>query len=636
MNLIRRQINILKHIHENPAISIKELGEILDISMQTIKTDLKNMEKLMAEYDVRIEILPGNNLRVWGQENMNYMLSAFQTMQEFSYEKQIMLLLVLDNDFVVMQDIADRLFASKSLIEKIMSLLLKKYPDELESARRHGIRNISSQLERRNRFSEIISPYFRGLDFQREMKSFNDNHFPIFDYVSQEEIQAAMGAVEEMKHSSFVFTDESLVFIFLQLIFAKSCYRRWHKVPMGNLMEDMLAGLPNHAGYQDAAEILCQVAGLKQPEEISYFTYLVYMLRKHVVSDISSFEEAMAPVVKEIMDTIYQRLAIDFSGDQELLRGLMVHLNTTIVRRDFLNSHLADRGGMEIKQQYPIGFEMSVIAAEIIEDHYSYALTDEEMMYMTLHFQAGIERMKAVGKRIRVLVVCHYGLAAASLIAARVEGAFANIDIVGNISMQRFRSLDKVEADLILSTENMEAAGEVPVIYVTPMLPDRELRAVRQFIETRCVSNLLLLYILNARVLDIVGADSKEDVLKLAVGELEKHSFVTEDYLETVLEREQVSPTDLNDIAVPHGNPEFVQETQLVIVRLTKPVFWSYSEVKYVFLFAVSKAQFEKNFVLFSNFYKRLTRSQVQNELRKSNGCNDEDFKRNLASIATK
>lgn len=65
MNLIRRQINILKHIHENPAISIKELGEILDISMQTIKTDLKNMEKLMAEYDVRIEILPGNSLRIW-------------------------------------------------------------------------------------------------------------------------------------------------------------------------------------------------------------------------------------------------------------------------------------------------------------------------------------------------------------------------------------------------------------------------------------------------------------------------------------------------------------------------------------------------------------------------------------------
>lgn len=176
MKLLRRQINLVKCIQENPQTDLKELAEILDVTPQTVKTDLQNMASLMADYKVVVEIVSGNSLRVWGSENINYMLNAFQMMQEFSPAKQVMLLLTFHEDFVVLQDIADTLFISKSLAEKVTSVLLKKYPDELISMRRHGIRNISSQLERRNRFSEIVMPYISGLNFVAEIKSFNSNY----------------------------------------------------------------------------------------------------------------------------------------------------------------------------------------------------------------------------------------------------------------------------------------------------------------------------------------------------------------------------------------------------------------------------------------------------------------------------
>lgn len=637
MYLSRRQINLIKAVHDNQDASLKELAELLDISMQTAKADLKSMAKLMSAYNVCVEFLPGNMLRVWGQENINYMVTAFQTMQEFSFEKQIMLVLLMDDDFVVMQDIADKLFASKSLIEKIMSLLLKKYPDELESVRRHGIRNISSQLERRNRFSEIIGVYVKGIDFKGEMRAFHENHFPLLDYLCMEDVEKAAAGVQRLRENKkFSFTDESMVFLFLQLCYAKFCRRRWGNVPMGTLVDSMLSGLADNAGYGQAAALVCRTVGIAEPEEISYFTYLMHMLRKQTVADISSFAESMEPVVEEILGRIYRNLSIDFSGDQELVRGLMVHLYTTIIRRDMLVSRLAERGGTELKQQYPIGFDMSAIAARVISQRYSYRLSDEEMMYLTMHFQAGLERMKALGNRVRIFVVCHYGLAAASLIAAKIEGSFPNADIVGNMSMQCFQSMQDVQADLILSTENIAAAGDVPIIYVTPMLPDREMRAIKGFIDTRCVSNLLMLHILNAKVLDMVAADSKEEVLKRAAGELLEKGLVMEEYLASVLEREEASSTDLMDIAVPHGNPEFVRETQLVIVRLAKPVHWAYSEVKYVFMFAVSKSQFERNMVLFSNFYKRLMRGEVRNELKKHEKSSPEELRSSIAHIMSR
>lgn len=630
MYVSRRQINLIKAIHENPSAGMKELGDFLAVSMQTVRADLYGMKKLMADYGVRVELLPGNRLRVWGRENINYMLGAFQTMQEFSFEKQIMLVLLLDDGFVVMQDIADKLFASKSLIEKIMSLLLKKYPDELQSARRHGIRNVSSQLERRNRFSEIVGTYIRGVDFRQEIKAFHENHFPLLDYAAMEDVDRAAEAVRLLRdNANFSFTDESLVFLFLQLLFAGICRKRWRTVPMGNLVGGMLSGLADNAGYGRAAACVCRAAGLDEPEEIAYFTYLMHMLRKQTVADISGFAAAMEPVLEEILACIYRNLSIDFTGDDELRRGLMVHLYTTVIRRDMLVSGLAEQSGMEIKRQYPLGFDMSAIAAGVIMRRYNYKISDGEMMYMTMHFQAGIERMKAGGSRVRILVVCHYGLAAASLIAAKIEGYFPAADVVAGISMQRFQNMPQVKADLILSTENIGA--DAPVIYVTPMLPEREIQSIRSFIDTRCVSNMLLLHILNAIVLDMESAGSREEVLQAAAGELLARGLVTEEYPNSVMEREEASPTDIMDIAVPHGSPEFVRETQLVIVRLARPLLWAYSEVRYVFMFAVSKAQFEKNMALFASFYKRLLRGDVRSELKRHGKSSPEELRKSLA-----
>ena len=41
MKLIMRQVNLMKCLNENPKASIRELGEILNVSVQTIKSDLQ-------------------------------------------------------------------------------------------------------------------------------------------------------------------------------------------------------------------------------------------------------------------------------------------------------------------------------------------------------------------------------------------------------------------------------------------------------------------------------------------------------------------------------------------------------------------------------------------------------------------
>lgn len=79
----------------------------------------------------------------------------------------------------------------------------------------------------------------------------------------------------------------------------------------------------------------------------------------------------------------------------------------------------------------------------------------------------------------------------------------------------------------------------------------------------------------------VSNADSKEAVLAEVTEALLKAGYVKENYLEHVLEREKNYPTGLilsnisetfPNIAVPHTEPEFVNTTKIVPVKLTNPV----------------------------------------------------------------
>ena len=109
MKLIRRQVKLMNTMNENPGFGLRELSEMLGVSTQTVKADLQNLEPVMKAYGVKAEILPGNQLRIEGMENIAYLLKSSTLMMEFSLEQQGQLFLLPQYDFVVLQDITERL-----------------------------------------------------------------------------------------------------------------------------------------------------------------------------------------------------------------------------------------------------------------------------------------------------------------------------------------------------------------------------------------------------------------------------------------------------------------------------------------------------------------------------------------------
>lgn len=633
MRLTLRQVKLLQYLNEYPETSAKELSGKLHVSLQTLRSELENITDVLATYDIFIE--PTNKNQIWirGRDNLTRMLKSTKTMREFSLEQQALLVLIMADEFVVQQEIADALYVSKSFIEKLMTSLLKKQPDDFQSLRHYGIRCTLSQMERRSAFVKLLLPYFCGINFHQELEHFNTLHFPLLQYFTQKDFDTSMAMLEQAQSAeSFSFTDESMCQLFLCFLYLQRHHRLNHKGRIGDTFAEIVHGLPDMERYMGIAIHLAHTAGLATDKnEICYMCYLLMMLRKQKVLGTQEIIAKMQDLVSEILDAIFKRLSINLLNDIELFNGLSLHIYATVLRKDILKPMSIDCDLNDTRRQYPLSFEMAVIVSEIIQKKYNYAVSEVEMVYLMLHLQAAIERMKSNEPKIRTIVVCHYGMAAASLIETRIDRLFSSIKIVGEYSVHNFVQMPVVDCDLVLTTEKIPDC-KVPVIYVTPALRENELKKISDFVETKSINKMLELIVMDSLVLEVEGKNVK-DILFDATEKLRQSGYVNKEYFSSVMERETISSTDVGCIAIPHGNPDFVNETKLLIIKLAEPVMWRFSLVRCIFLFAISREHFQQNFSLFSSFYKKLVKSNMKEKAVDMAILSENELKKNLVKL---
>ena len=151
--------------------------------------------------------------------------------------------------------------------------------------------------------------------------------------------------------------------------------------------------------------------------------------------------DKMRHPIKEILKGISERLSADFSEDEDLIEGLSSHIYTTILRGNHLDVETDEYMLKSMKRQYPFGFEMAAIAADYIADIYNLSMKENDLIYLAIHFQAAIERMKDAGEKTKIIIVCHFGAAAARIIRSKIERKLVGVEVTGMYSLQEFKQL---------------------------------------------------------------------------------------------------------------------------------------------------------------------------------------------------
>ena len=635
MRFTRRDMKMIEYLRDYEVVELDSMSEYLGVSVKTLKNQMKDLAEILKEFGVDVQFVSGNQVMVRGHEKFAEVMSVSIPRFEMEFERRFLLLLVLHDNFLTIQEIADELLVSKSYAEKHLSAIMKRHPEDIQAQRHYGIRYAAPQNKRREVFVKILFPYLFGEDYIVALEQFDSLHFPLFHYFTKEQMLRTRGAIQALQRLEwFQLTDESLQQLFLYVLFLTRYADSGNTERPLAVQEDFI-NTQEFDGLFEWIPDWCQEFGLPDSkEELRYMYTLLLSLRKQKIACQDQILDKMRHPIEEILKGIRVRLSVDFRSDEELIDGLSSHIYTTILRGNHLDIETDAYMVKSMKRQYPFGFEMAAIAADYIADMYNLSMKENDLIYLAIHFQAAIERMKDEGEKTRIIIVCHFGAAAARIIRSKIERKLVGVQVTGMYSLQEFKSLSHPECDCIVTTERI-LKTDFPTIYISMALSEREMRKIEEGIKEIQVNHLLELNILEAIILPIEEKDM-ESAIKTMVQPLQEEDFVTEEYVQSVLSREEMSSTSLNHIALPHGNPAMVQNTRLVIGRMDQPLLWDDSKVSCAILFAVSAEMLKEKPILFNTFYRTMADPNVEESIKKlqmEKNLPDEVFRQKLFHI---
>ena len=320
MRFTRRDMKMIEYLRDYEVVELKAMSEYLGVSVKTLKNQLKELSETLKEFGVDVQFVSSNQILVKGHEKFAEVMSVGIPRFEMEFERRFLLLLVLHDNFLTIQEIADELLVSKSYAEKHLSAIMKRHPEDIQAQRHYGIRYAAPQNKRREVFVKILFPYLFGEDYIIALEQFDSLHFPLFHYFTKNQMERTRGAVLLLQGLEwFQLTDESLQQLFLYVLFLTRYADSGNTERPLAVQEDFI-NTQEFDGLFEWIPDWCQEFGLPDSkEELRYMYTLLLSLRKQKIACQDQILDKMRHPIEEILKGIRERLSVDFRSDEELI-----------------------------------------------------------------------------------------------------------------------------------------------------------------------------------------------------------------------------------------------------------------------------------------------------------------------------
>lgn len=329
-------------------------------------------------------------------------------------------------------------------------------------------------------------------------------------------------------------------------------------------------------------------------DEMRYLSYIILGNGFKFFMKDATIPDAFKRKVKLLIRNISDSLNLDLTQDTRLETDLLVHLyqmglrlrsGTTVI------NPLLD----EIKANYLELFGIIWYALSEFGSENQLVISDDEVAFVTLHFQAAIERLKNVK---RILFVCPNGIGTSSLIAAKMRQILPEVSIIEIVARTDLAKKNLRHIDLIISTTPLTDMP-VPVTNISPMLTPADMKKImNQYIDLT-MSHVKAPIITNSDreqtltlLKDHVYFANVKDFYQAIDVLISANTWPTnaakKAYSQSIYQREKLQSTYLgNGFAIPHGDPRLVNQSCIAVLILDKPIKWGNNKVDIVSLLMV-------------------------------------------------
>ncbi|WP_254911838.1 BglG family transcription antiterminator [Enterococcus sp. 3H8_DIV0648] len=372
--------------------------------------------------------------------------------------------------------------------------------------------------------------------------------------------------------------------------------------------------------------------------ELSYTNEDVHYLSLQLISnrfEALPDDEIDEVIVERLLSRVSAALNINFASDQKLEEQLKNHIPPMIYRLKS-NNKTENPFTSQIKNEFSLTFNVIWVVLSEYEEELGISFNEDEIAFLTMYFQAAIERARMNRK---ILIVCQMGIATSELLINRIKSILPSLDTFEVASVAELEQIVFDEYDLIISTTKIEIPKK-EVIQVSPFLTKEDIERVK-------TSNFLPS--IDGKIIDLVRAhhlirfvdkefifvntdfSSKEELIEQIGTALAEKNFVNRQFIQTVQEREALGGTDLpSGTAVPHGNSTSVNKTIIVVVKNKKKFKWNKYYVDLVFLICIAKQDTFQTRNILSDIYNIIDNSEQLKQLRKA--ASNEEVLRKLGS----
>ncbi len=223
-------------------------------------------------------------------------------------------------------------------------------------------------------------------------------------------------------------------------------------------------------------------------------------------------------------------------------------------------------------------------------------MSEDEIAFLTIHFQAAIERRTKT--QLNVVIACYYGLGVSNFLETKINNLSEELSVINTIKLENITHYHFDNVDLLITTHDIpkQTLNILPkhltIIKVAPLFSEDDRHKIRHVVKQK-QNPVQAHHHMDTVNFLVVNTEQKPrhtvQIFEEAQKILQAYHAIVEGYIESALEREKSSSTYIGDfMAIPHGDPEKVLQSHVLIFR-TKDVFpWRQHDVKLVFFLAIS------------------------------------------------
>lgn len=594
---------ILSSLSADSYITAEALSKQLNVSEKTIRTKVKEINYELQKFNIKIESKPryGYKLICDNYDSFKSIDLISNINNDMDYRIRIIFkyLIELDSGYIKSDDICDSLDISKTTLTNILKIMeynLKYHNLKLERRPNYGIKLIGNEFDIRN---FIICNYLNDFLYENNMNdkligiiiNFLNKHEIKFSEINLENfIQYINVSINRIKNNKFICDYEK------------------------DIIKDI------------AEEIKLSEELIKQIQneiDIEFNDTEVLFIAIHIASKNlfsinenynSVIQDKFSDIIDKMLDMVYKNLKIDLRNNFNLILLLNQHMIPLDIR---IKYNIFQKNPMlnDIKNNYSLSFLLASESAAILKDYYNKDISEDEIGYLALLFQIGLEETVDNINKINILIVCGSGKTTSNLLVTKYRKEFN--DYIENIyaaDLIGLKDFDFSKVDYVFSTVPINLKLPIPIVYISNFLKSDDIINVKNTFES-LNRNIILDYYKEEMFTTDIKGETKEEIIKNICEEIKKYKSIPDNFYELVMKREQLAETDIgNLVAIPHPIEVVTKDTFVYVAVLDKPILWQKNNVQVVFLISVSNNnddlknfyEYTINFLLNENSVKKL------------------------------